>query len=247
MSTLGAIAGYQQVNNFYANSLRIDTPERIQEETAAQISSETQPTDDNAAFASISPEAIALYEAEQTGESTTQAGGEQTDGEQTSGEQTGAGTNQELTPQEQQQLAELKQTDAQVKAHEHAHKSTAAGLTTSGPNYEYETGPDGKKYAVAGDVNVSYQKSSDPEVNLKNAQQLKAAALAPADPSSQDRKVAMQADREIAQARQEIMEEQNQTEEEEETSGTSAAGSMTPASETESDTQNNEAETTSEA
>lgn len=242
MSTLGAIAGYQQVNNFYANSLRIDTPKRIQEETAAQISSETQPTDDNAAFASISPEAIALYEAEQTGTNTTQ-----TNDEQTGREQTGAGTNQELTPQEQQQLAELKQTDAQVKAHEHAHKSTAAGLTTSGPNYEYETGPDGKKYAVAGDVNVSYQKSSDPEVNLKNAQQLKAAALAPADPSSQDRKVAMQADREIAQARQEIMEEQNQTEEEEETSATSAAGSMTPASETESDTQNNTAETTSEA
>lgn len=242
MSTLGAIAGYQQVNNFYANSLRIDTPERIQEVTAAQISSETQPTDDNAAFASISPEAIALYEAEQTGTNTTQ-----TNDEQTGREQTGAGTNQELTPQEQQQLAELKQTDAQVKAHEHAHKSTAAGLTTSGPNYEYETGPDGKKYAVAGDVNVSYQKSSDPEVNLKNAQQLKAAALAPADPSSQDRKVAMQADREIAQARQEIMEEQNQTEEEEETSATSAAGSMTPASETESDTQNNAAETTSEA
>ena len=242
MSTLGAIAGYQQVNNFYANSLRIDTPKRIQEETAAQISSETQPTDDNAAFASISPEAIALYEAEQTGTNTTQ-----TNDEQTGREQTGAGTNQELTPQEQQQLAELKQTDAQVKAHEHAHKSTAAGLTTSGPNYEYETGPDGKKYAVAGDVNVSYQKSSDPEVNLKNAQQLKAAALAPADPSSQDRKVAMQADREIAQARQEIMEEQNQTEEEEETSATSAAGSMTPASETESDTQNNAAETTSEA
>ena len=242
MSTLGAIAGYQQVNNFYANSLRIDTPKRIQEETAAQISSETQPTDDNAAFASISPEAIALYEAEQTGTNTTQ-----TNDEQTGREQTGAGTNQELTPQEQQQLAELKQTDAQVKAHEHAHKSTAAGLTTSGPNYEYETGPDGKKYAVAGDVNVSYQKSSDPEVNLKNAQQLKAAALAPADPSSQDRKVAMQADREIAQARQEIMEEQNQTEEEEETSATSAAGSMTPASETESDTQNNTAKTTSEA
>lgn len=242
MSTLGAIAGYQQVNNFYANSLRIDTPKRIQEETAAQISSETQPTDDNAAFASISPEAIALYEAEQTGTNTTQ-----TNDEQTGREQTGTGTNQELTPQEQQQLAELKQTDAQVKAHEHAHKSTAAGLTTSGPNYEYETGPDGKKYAVAGDVNVSYQKSSDPEVNLKNAQQLKAAALAPADPSSQDRKVAMQADREIAKARQEIMEEQNQTEEEEETSATSAAGSMTPASETESDTQNNAAETTSEA
>ena len=104
------------------------------------------------------------------------------------------------------------------RRHENAHKAAAAGLTTSAPNYEYETGPDGKKYAVAGDVNVSYKHSDDPEVNLRNAQQLKASALAPADPSSQDRKVAAQADREIAQARQDILEEQRQMSEEEEES-----------------------------
>lgn len=97
-------------------------------------------------------------------------------------------------------------------------KPPPAGLHTSGPNYEYETGPDGRKYAVAGDVNVSYSHSSDPEVNLRNAQQLKASALAPADPSSQDRKVAAQAEMEIAQARQEILEEQNQARDEEENS-----------------------------
>ena len=94
-------------------------------------------------------------------------------------------------------------------------------------NYEYETGPDGEKYAVAGDVNVSYQSSSDPEVNLRNAQQLRAAALAPADPSAQDRKVAAQAEREIAQARQEIMQEQNGTAEEDTNSNTTTETSET--------------------
>ncbi len=199
MNTIsGAIAGYRDVNNFYTyDSLRVDTLERIPYNNRTGIGSTATSTDDIAAYASISPEAIALYQAEQGSNSESN---------------TGSG-NDELTQQEQREVSELKMTDSQVKAHEHAHKAAAAGLSTSGPNYEYETGPDGKKYAVAGDVNVSYKHSDDPEVNLRNAQQLRASALAPADPSSQDRKVAMQAEREIAQAKQEIMEEQRQTDE----------------------------------
>ncbi len=199
MNTIsGAIAGYRDVNNFYTyDSLRVDTLERIPYNNRTGTGSANTSTDDIAAYASISPEAIALYQSEQgsNSESNTESG------------------NDELTQQEQREVSELKMTDSQVKAHEHAHKAAAAGLSTSGPNYEYETGPDGKKYAVAGDVNVSYKHSDDPEVNLRNAQQLRASALAPADPSSQDRKVAMQAEREIAQAKQEIMEEQRQTDE----------------------------------
>ncbi len=203
MNTIsGAIAGYRDVNNFYTyDSLRVDTLERVPYNNRTGTDTEDISTDDIAAYASISPEAIALYQSEQ---------GSNSESNQKSN--TGSG-NDELTQQEQREVSELKMTDSQVKAHEHAHKAAAAGLSTSGPNYEYETGPDGKKYAVAGDVNVSYKHSDDPEVNLRNAQQLRASALAPADPSSQDRKVAMQAEREIAQARQEIMEEQRQTEE----------------------------------
>ncbi len=217
-----AVAGYQAVNNFYIhNFTRAEAPANVQEDNAVRIESGNIPTDDNAAYASISPEAIALYNAEQQTGDGSESGRE---GNSQTGEE-------ELTQQEQREVSELKTTDAEVKAHENAHKAAAAGLSTSAPNYEYETGPDGKKYAVAGDVNVSYQSSSDPEVNLKNAQQLRAAALAPADPSSQDRKVAMQAEREIAQARQEILEEQNKPEEEEgaATGTASAADAETPA------------------
>lgn len=211
-----AVAGYQAVNNFYIHNFsRAEAPAKVQEDNVVRIEGNI-PTDDNAAYASISPEAIALYNAEQ------QSG----NGSESEREGNSQPADEELTPQEQREVSELKTTDAEVKAHEHAHKAAAAGLSTSAPNYEYETGPDGKKYVVAGDVNVSYRSSSDPEVNLKNAQQLRAAALAPADPSSQDRKVAMQAEREIAQARQEILEEQNKPEEEGST-GTDTASADT--------------------
>ncbi len=200
-SIAGAIANYQEVNSFYAqNSLRSEFFARFPYDKFAQVEPEEISTGDNAAIASISPEAIALYEAEQKSEYKENKNSES--------------SNKELTPQEEQEVAELKITDAEVKAHEQAHKAAAGGLRTSAPNYEYETGPDGKKYAVAGDVNISYQHSQDPEVNLRNAQQLKASALAPADPSAQDRKVAAQADREIAEARQEIQEKQKLTDEE---------------------------------
>ena len=199
-NVLGAINSYQALNNFYVYNS--SNSGRIQNNDTALPISTNHPEDDEASYASISPEAMALYNAEQQSGSGA-------------GENTGS---EELTQQEQREVSELKMTDAQVRNHEHAHKAAAGGLHTSGPNYEYETGPDGRKYAVAGDVNVSYSHSADPEVNLRNAQQLKASALAPADPSSQDRKVAAQAEMEIAQARQEILEEQNQARDEEENS-----------------------------
>ncbi len=196
-SIVGVISNYQAVDNFYIrNSLKIEAYNNSNNLQGVSSYSE----DDEAARASISSKALELYNAEQNSNSN-------------SNEQALDNSNKELTQQEKQEVAKLKATDAEVKAHENAHKAAAAGLRTSAPNYEYETGPDGKKYAVAGDVNISYQTSSDPEVNLKNAQQLKAAALAPAEPSSQDRKVAMKAEREIAKARQEIQDEKQKTEE----------------------------------
>ncbi len=181
MSIVGAINSYQNIENFYVfNSNKI-----TDNDSNVQIASNNNKNiNDDATNTTISSEAMKLINEEQNK------------------------SEDELTQKEQQELTQLKNTDAEVKRHENAHKAMAAGLQTSGPNYEYEIGPDGKKYAVAGDVNISYQKSSDPEVNLKNAQKLKAAALAPAEPSTQDRSVARKADMEIAKAKQEILEEQ---------------------------------------
>jgi hypothetical protein len=101
---------------------------------------------------------------------------------------------------EQQQIQQLQQRDVEVKAHEQAH--AAVGGTHAGtPNYEYETGPNGKKYAVGGEVSIDVSKEATPEATIRKMQIVQAAALAPAEPSSQDRKVAAQAASNIAEAK----------------------------------------------
>ena len=104
---------------------------------------------------------------------------------------------------EQQQLTELKQRDAEVRAHEQAHASLG-GQYASSPRYEYERGPDGRRYAVGGEVSIDISEASTPEETIRKAQQVKAAALAPAEPSAQDLRVATEATQITLEARREI-------------------------------------------
>ena len=104
---------------------------------------------------------------------------------------------------EQQQLTQLKQRDAEVKAHEQAHASLG-GQYASSPQYEYERGPDGRQYAVGGKVTIDISEASTPQETLRKAQQVKAAALAPAVPSAQDLSVASEATQIALEARTEI-------------------------------------------
>jgi len=115
-----------------------------------------------------------------------------------------------LTPEQQQQVDKLKATDRRVRAHEQAHLAAGGGLVTGGAVYQYQTGADGKQYAVGGEVHIDTSEARDPEATLRKAEQIKAAALAPADPSAQDRSVAASADAMAAKARLEIAEEQPQ-------------------------------------
>lgn len=109
----------------------------------------------------------------------------------------------ELTREEQAQVRELQQRDRQVRAHETAHRSAGAGMV-SGGSYTYQTGPDGRRYAVGGEVTISASYSGSPQERLRQAETLRRAALAPADPSPQDRMVAAQAAAMASQARAEI-------------------------------------------
>ncbi|MEJ2619729.1 MAG: putative metalloprotease CJM1_0395 family protein [Candidatus Thiodiazotropha sp.] len=109
----------------------------------------------------------------------------------------------ELTSEEQAQVKELQQRDRQVRAHEAAHRAAAAGMA-SGGSYTYQTGPDGRRYAVGGEVSISASYSGSPQERLRQAETLHRAALAPADPSPQDRMVAAQAAAMASQARAEI-------------------------------------------
>ncbi|MFT6988884.1 MAG: hypothetical protein ACJASL_000850 [Paraglaciecola sp.] len=107
---------------------------------------------------------------------------------------------------EQQQITELKQRDAEVRAHEQAHASLG-GQYASSPQYTYERGPDGRRYAVGGEVSIDISEASTPEETIRKAQQVKAAALAPAEPSFQDLRVATEATQIALEARSEISRE----------------------------------------
>ena len=78
-------------------------------------------------------------------------------------------------------------------------------------SFSYETGPDGVLYAVGGEVSVDVSKvSDDPQATLDKMEQIQRAALAPAEPSAQDRQVAAQAAQKAAQALNEISQQQMQ-------------------------------------
>ena len=115
--------------------------------------------------------------------------------------------------QEQRVIDQLKARDREVRAHEQAHAAVGGSLAGS-PSYEYQTGPDGQKYAVGGEVSIDVAKTNDPESTIRKMQTVRAAALAPAEPSSQDRKVAAQASRNISEARAELITETAEQEQE---------------------------------
>lgn len=96
----------------------------------------------------------------------------------------------ELTPEQRRVIAELQQIDRTVRAHEQAHIQAGRGVVTSGPNYSYTYGPDGRQYAVAGEVGIDTSPEQKPEANIDKGVRIQAAALAPKDPSPQDYRVA---------------------------------------------------------
>lgn len=118
------------------------------------------------------------------------SGGVKSEDDDSSEEETSGVT--ELTDTEEQEVAELRQRDQEVRAHEQAH--VAAGARNA--QYEYQTGPDGKQYAVGGSANIEISAMSDDHATkISEARKMRAAALAPADPSATDLAVAAKATR----------------------------------------------------
>lgn len=104
------------------------------------------------------------------------------------------------------QLEQLEKVDRMVRAHEQAHLAAAGAYAMGGPTYEYAIGPDGRRYAVSGEVPIDVSPvPGDPEATLRKARALQAAASAPADPSGQDRAVAAQAAQMEARAQADLM------------------------------------------
>ncbi len=122
-------------------------------------------------------------------------------------EMAGIKSEQDLNDEEKQAVNQLKNRDAEVKAHERAHMASGAGIVQGGASYQFQKGPDGRMYAVGGEVKIDVSAEGSPEATIRKMQQVKAAALAPAEPSGTDRAVAAAAAQMEAQARIEQMEQ----------------------------------------
>ncbi|MEO5359770.1 MAG: hypothetical protein H7843_04910 [Nitrospirota bacterium] len=103
----------------------------------------------------------------------------------------------------QQEIQQLKHREQQVRTHEQAHQSVG-GRYAGAPTYQYTKGPDGKSYITGGEVSIDVSKAKTPEDTVKKMEQVRAAALAPSDPSPQDQSVAQKASQIEVQADQEI-------------------------------------------
>ncbi|MCG8672212.1 MAG: hypothetical protein MI867_22595 [Pseudomonadales bacterium] len=117
-------------------------------------------------------------------------------------------TEEQVAEQQRQQddaiIRQLKSRDREVRVHEAAH-AAVGGRYAGSPSFQYERGPDGVNYAVSGEVSISVSKvAGDPEATLEKAKVIRAAALAPAEPSAQDRRVAAEASQLQVEARSDI-------------------------------------------
>lgn len=110
---------------------------------------------------------------------------------------------------DRRRIQELAARDREVRAHEQAHMA-AGGQYAGAASYQYERGPDGVNYAVSGEVPIDTGRESTPQATIQKAQVVKRAALAPAEPSAQDRRVAAQAAQIESRARADLAELQRQ-------------------------------------
>jgi hypothetical protein len=99
----------------------------------------------------------------------------------------------------------MRARDREVRGHEQAHLTASGGLANGGPTYQFARGPDGRLYATGGEVSIDVSAvANDPRATIEKAQKVRRAALAPTNPSQQDRAVAARASAMAMQAKIEI-------------------------------------------
>lgn len=178
--------------------------EKQAEETSVDFAGQESPA---SVVATFSPEALAFSRGEA-------ASGDDSDilGETGEPEEVEAGQQEEkpasdqaLTDEEQRQVDKLRARDAEVRAHEAAHMAAGGSHVRGGASYSYQQGPDGKQYAVGGEVGIDVSSvPGNPQATIQKMQQVRAAALAPSEPSGADQGVAAKAAQVEAQAREQL-------------------------------------------
>lgn len=128
-------------------------------------------------------------------------------GDRVRAQRSGSDNPQGLEEAELQELSDLKARDREVRAHETAHQAVG-GQYAGSISYVYERGPDGAQYAVGGEVSIDTSPvQGDPQATIEKMRVVRAAALAPAEPSPQDRAVAAEAMQLMLRAQSELSSE----------------------------------------
>lgn len=201
-----------------ADSMRRDNRER--ELVNPPAAAESSPQEAGIGREGNRPQADFSFEPKSTSESSTddQVNGQSEDetSEESAEEQRGRTSgDQEQSPEaereEQEKVQELQARDREVRTHEQQH-AAVGGQYAGSPSYSFERGPDGKSYAVEGEVKIDVSPvQGDPAATIQKMDVVRRAALAPAQPSSADRSVAAKASSQAAQARAELVQEQTAT------------------------------------
>ena len=124
--------------------------------------------------------------------------------DKTGTDETSATDNSAQAQLDRQTIAELASRDIDVRAHEQAHASVG-GAYAGSPSFTLQRGPNGKSYAVGGEVGIDISAvSGDPAATISKMEVVMRAALAPIDPSAQDLRVAAQAQGLASAARSEL-------------------------------------------
>ena len=99
-----------------------------------------------------------------------------------------------LSPDAEKQVQKLRERDREVRVHEQAHIAAGGQYVSGGASFSYQTGPDGRQYAIGGSVQIDCSPvPGNPEATEEKARAVRRAALAPANPSATDQHVAAKA------------------------------------------------------
>jgi len=171
--------------------------------------SEADPRSQTGQRGNVPPLSAEAVVALQSAEKTNSLSSGQSAGKAQSGGSEGDNDGDGLSEAEEKQVDKLRARDREVRAHEQAH-ARVGGAYASAPSYTFQQGPDGKRYAVGGEVQIDTAKERTPERTIRKMQVVIRAALAPAEPSSQDLKVAQQARASLSEAQTQLRQQKTE-------------------------------------
>ncbi len=204
LSYLVGVAAYMEAGGPTASQRPVNQQSQARSETRAHCSRSTQP--EQSVIVEFSSEALQAAKersmADMMTEVSVQATHERAEDEGDSPAREYGDLSapvEELSIEDRAILADLERRDHEVRTKDMAYMAAAGGLAGSFA-IQYETGPDGRRYAVAADVNLDTSAAATPEQTVTKARALRTAAMS----ASGDASAASRANTMEAQARAEM-------------------------------------------